>query len=85
MANNKKIMRCAFCGKTQDEVDRMLVGPNIYICNECVSLCYSLLEEDGFVDPEFKKMISKRPVVKAKEEHRLLKPKEIKEVLDQYV
>ena len=49
MANGKKVMRCAFCGKTQDEVDRMLIGPNIYICNECVELCYDLLREDGVV------------------------------------
>jgi endopeptidase Clp ATP-binding regulatory subunit (clpX) len=89
MANNKKIMRCAFCDKTQNEVDRMLVGPNTYICNECVMLCYSLLEEDGFV-PEVTttRPVSRRPstsTVKAKEHRELLRPREIKEILDEFV
>ncbi len=86
MANNRKIMRCAFCGKTQDEVDRMLVGPNIYICNECVSLCYSLLEEDGIVEPhEPRRVPAKRAVAKVKEDRKLPRPREIKDILDQYV
>ncbi len=85
MPNNRKVMRCAFCGKTQDEVERMLVGPNIYICNECVSLCYSLLEEDGVVEPQPHRAPAKRSQPRVKEERRLPKPREIKEVLDQYV
>ncbi len=86
MANNRKIMRCAFCGKTQDEVERMLVGPNIYICNECVSLCYSLLEQDGVVEPhESHRPAAKRATARIKEERKLPKPREIKDVLDQYV
>lgn len=83
MANGKKVMRCAFCGKTQDEVERMLVGPNVYICNECVSLCYSLLLEDGIVGEEAPAKQKKSQ--KAAGERRLLRPREIKEILDQYV
>ncbi len=86
MANGKKVMRCAFCGKTQDEVERMLVGPNVYICNECVSLCYSLLLEDGIVgDGPAAKQKKPQPQRQTRAEQRLLRPREIKEILDEYV
>ena len=87
MPTNKRVMRCAFCGKTQDQVERMLVGPNIYICNECVSLCYSLLEEDGIVPPASgQQRPSSKKISQAKpEEQHLLRPREIKAILDQYV
>ncbi len=86
MATNKRTMRCAFCGKTQDQVDRMLVGPNIFICNECVTLCYSLLEEDGLVPPVEPQRKPPRQSAQSKPgEQRLLRPREIKEILDQYV
>ena len=82
MANGKKVMRCAFCGKTQDEVDRMLIGPNIYICNECVELCYDLLREDGVVPAHDNHSHGRHESEGPKH---LPKPKEIKEYLDQYV
>ena len=82
MANGKKVMRCAFCGKTQDEVDRMLIGPNIYICNECVELCYDLLREDGVVPANDNHNHGRHESEGPKH---LPKPKEIKEFLDQYV
>ena len=45
--NDKKQIRCSFCGKTQGEVKRLLLGPaNVNICDECVDLCMSILEED---------------------------------------
>jgi len=81
MAGTKKVMRCAFCGKTQDQVDRMLVGPNVYICNECVELCYSLLHDDEYVPSNNKSLRSTDNFNNDK----LLKPKEIKEILDSYV
>jgi len=84
MANGKKVMRCAFCGKTQDEVDRMLIGPNIYICNECVELCYEILKEDGFV-PEADERHGTGQNFKATEKKPLPRPREIKEFLDAYV
>ena len=37
---NKPVVRCAFCGKTQDQVQRLIAGPGVYICNECVELCH---------------------------------------------
>ena len=80
MAGSKKVMRCAFCGKTQDQVDRMLVGPNVYICNECVELCYSLLHDD--YEPDTKGTVHQ---YSASNNEKLLKPKQIKEILDSYV
>ncbi len=72
-ADEKRMLRCSFCGKAQEHVGKLIAGPNIYICNECVDLCYDLLEEEGIEkkgnDGEFK----------------VPKPKEIKEFLDQYV
>lgn len=85
MAGSKKIMHCAFCGKTQNEVERMLVGPNIHICNECVMLCYSLLEEDGVAEPSNKNVNIKKNGSFVEQQHMLLRPKEIKNILDQYV
>jgi len=80
MAGSKKVMRCAFCGKTQDQVDRMLVGPNVYICNECVELCYSLLHDD--YEPDTKGTVHQ---YSDSNNEKLLKPKQIKEILDSYV
>jgi ATP-dependent Clp protease ATP-binding subunit ClpX len=67
-----KQLRCSFCGKTQDQVKRLIAGPNVYICNECVELCKEIIDEEiDFIDnEEFKK---------------LPKPAEIKSFLDQYV
>ena len=46
MANEKKDVRCSFCGRAQDEVKRLIAGPNAYICNECVGICAELIEEE---------------------------------------
>ena len=85
MANGKKVMRCAFCGKTQDQVDRMLVGPNVYICNECVELCYELLQDDGAVERTGHSHTGNTPALEAADGKSLPKPREIKEFLDTYV
>lgn len=76
--NNKEI-RCSFCGKTQDEVSRLIEGPGVYICDNCINFCNSLLFED---DEVAAKNSDKN---KEKEEKPLLKPKEIKAKLDEYV
>jgi ATP-dependent Clp protease ATP-binding subunit ClpX len=70
--HDDKQLRCSFCGKTQDQVKRLIAGPNVYICNECVELCKEIIDEeiDFIEDEEFKK---------------LPKPIEIKNYLDQYV
>ncbi len=84
MAGNKKSMRCAFCGKSDDQVERMLVGPNVYICNECVDLCYSILHDDD----DYRGLKENRfydPAAKNRNSEKNLAPREIKEILDQYV
>ncbi|WP_274970423.1 ATP-dependent Clp protease ATP-binding subunit ClpX [Lachnoanaerobaculum orale] len=76
MANKDKIC-CSFCGKTSDQVRRLLSGPNgVYICDECIELCSEILEEelDGVSD-----------YYDASNDINLLKPKEIKKFLDDYV
>lgn len=64
--------RCSFCGKSADEVDRLIAGPDAFICNECIELCSSIIERENFGQ-------SKNIDVE------LAKPIEIKEYLDQYV
>lgn len=70
--NNNKI-RCSFCGKTQDQVRRIVAGPGAYICNECVLLCQEIVSDDVIES------------VGTHGEIEIKRPKEIKEVLDQYV
>lgn len=71
-----KKLRCSFCGKSQDQVRKLIAGPNgAYICDECVDICAEIIEE------EFDDMDE----VAVQNEINLLKPKEIKEFLDQYV
>lgn len=71
----EKTVRCSFCGKTQDEVDRLIAGPGVYICDECVELCLDII--DGAPQD------TKRPA--KKQGKTLPKPLEIKEKLDEYV
>ena len=70
-----KLNRCSFCGKTQGQVKRILSGPNAYICNECVALCSTLLQEEMYDTTE---QIPEKP------EH-LPTPKQIKEYMDGYI
>ncbi|RQD56933.1 ATP-dependent Clp protease ATP-binding subunit ClpX [Desulfonatronovibrio magnus] len=76
MANKKKKpyvydLCCSFCAKSQDEVDRLIAGPDVYICNECVALCDEIIEQDH-VEEEHEGDV-------------LLPPSEIKNALDDYV
>ncbi len=66
-------LRCSFCGKNQDQVRRLIAGPQVYICNECVDLCSEIIEEE-FEDDDKLDDLANMPT-----------PKEIKEHLDQYV
>lgn len=78
MPNEKKDeIRCSFCGKTQDEVTRLVEGPGVYICDQCIEFCNALL----FDDEAGKKS---KPAKKDKD-FVLPKPQEIKAKLDQYV
>ena len=65
-------LRCSFCGKSRDEVRKLIAGPTVYICDECVNLCNDIIAEDW---EEAKEEISSK----------LRKPAEIKHHLDQYV
>ena len=40
-------VNCSFCGKAQEEVRKLVVGPNVYICNECITVCHDILAEEG--------------------------------------
>lgn len=79
MANkndDKRQFRCSFCGKTEDQVKRLIEGPGVYICNECVELCFDLFE-----DEEERNMYSSE----VKDISEIPKPKDIKNYLDDYI
>ena len=75
MSNQKDApLRCSFCGKTQDEVKKIIAGPGVYICDECIELCNDIMEEEW-----------QRERAMDDSEQVLLKPADIKDVLDNYV
>ena len=73
---------CSFCGKSQDEVMQLIAGPGVYICDECIEVCYTLLE--GEHDPHAAASRRKKSAAPA-EEVKLPTPAEIKAKLDEYV
>lgn len=76
-ADDYKTLKCSFCGKLQDQVSRMIAGPGVCICNECVELCQSVLLEENIA-----------PIKKRKSTQNLFelpKPMELKNYLDEYV
>lgn len=80
MPNNEDMeIRCSFCGKSQDEVTRLVEGPGVYICDRCIEFCSTLIFDDEM--PPAKKNRKKSQ----EKEFVLPKPQEIKEKLDQYV
>lgn len=68
---------CSFCGKTRREAERIIAGPGVYICDECIELCHSMIMPEGPVPKKGKKGKNENFVLPA--------PKEIKEKLDEYV
>ena len=70
--DEKRQLRCSFCGKPQDQVKKLIAGPDVYICDECVALCADIVDEDV----ETSSLIANGT---------LPKPKEIKKILDDYV
>ncbi|MGB3987763.1 MAG: ATP-dependent Clp protease ATP-binding subunit ClpX, partial [Firmicutes bacterium] len=64
--------KCSFCGKAQDQVKKLIAGPGVYICDECIELCNEIIEEELGEEADI-------------ELCNIPKPKEIKEILDQYV
>ncbi|MBQ1838175.1 MAG: ATP-dependent Clp protease ATP-binding subunit ClpX [Ruminococcus sp.] len=87
MANktNDKEIYCSFCGKPQDMVQRMIAGNGAYICDRCVDLCMNILEQSGEVERAVRKKDSLAPKDPDASLAELLKPKEIKAILDEYV
>ncbi|NLN63828.1 MAG: ATP-dependent Clp protease ATP-binding subunit ClpX [Clostridiaceae bacterium] len=69
----KKQLKCSFCGKTQEQVKRLIAGPGVYICDECIELCSEIIGEE-FEDSSVDIQMDEIP-----------KPAEIKSILDQYV
>ncbi len=71
---DKSLITCSFCRKTQDQVDKLIAGPNVYICNECVDLCCSIIESEPSTGRHSDFDVASLP-----------KPHEIKAKLDEYV
>ncbi len=70
--NEDRQLRCSFCGKAQDQVRRLIAGPNVYICNECIELCQEIIEEEFIESYDYD--VGEVPT-----------PSKIKETLDDYV
>ena len=71
--DDRKQLRCSFCNKTQDQVRKLIAGPGVYICDECIEICSEIIEEEFEGEPVINSDIN------------LLKPVEIKTFLDQHV
>ena len=72
--DDKNTPRCSFCGKAQNQVHKLIAGPDAFICNECIDLCNEIIDEEEIAMAE-----------EAEPTLELPKPVEIKAVLDQYV
>ncbi|MDR3599972.1 MAG: ATP-dependent Clp protease ATP-binding subunit ClpX [Desulfosporosinus sp.] len=70
--DDKNQLKCSFCGKTQEQVKKLVAGPGVYICDECIELCNEIIEEELTDDLGV-------------EIGDILKPKEIRSIIDQYV
>ena len=76
IGEDNKSVRCSFCGKHQDKVSRLIAGPGVYICDECIKLCMSILEDS---------QITEESAEIENGSHKLPKPAEIKKYLDEYI
>ena len=70
--NSDDVLRCSFCNKSQNEVRKLIAGPTVFICDECVGVCQDIIDEDQNYEPSGKNV-------------HLPKPPDIKAFLDQYV
>ncbi|HVS27597.1 MAG TPA: ATP-dependent Clp protease ATP-binding subunit ClpX [Burkholderiales bacterium] len=70
----EKLLYCSFCGKSQHEVRKLIAGPSVFVCNECIELCNDIIREEAHGEPGAKQGKSDLPV-----------PREIRKILDQYV
>lgn len=85
--NNDKDIYCSFCGKPQEMAGRLIAGNGVYICDQCIELCMNILRESDEIESEYdksgKSLKPDEPEIPPVTE--LLKPKEIKAILDEYV
>ena len=84
---NEKNLVCSFCGKRQDEVERMIIGPGVNICSECITLCHSLLDDNAKPDRQNASRPGRGVAGRSASQLSInvMTPAEIKEGLDQYV
>ena len=75
--DNPKNVRCSFCGKSQDSVKKIVAGPGVFICDECVDLCTSIIEAEKYEEDELGYTLN--------DLDKIPNPKEIKKILDDYV
>jgi ATP-dependent Clp protease ATP-binding subunit ClpX len=73
-ATGEKLLYCSFCGKSQHEVRKLIAGPSVFICDECIELCNDIIREEGTAEHSAKT-----------EKNKLPSPREIRSILDQYV
>ncbi len=73
-ASGEKLLYCSFCGKSQHEVRKLIAGPSVFICDECIELCNDIIREETQGDQAGKTPKSDLPV-----------PHEIRDILNQYV
>ena len=81
-------LKCSFCGKTQDQVKKLIAGPDVFICDECVELCNEILDEEFFEQKDKPKDKDDKESKKKKDEDEnkpIPKPHEIKAYLDQHI
>src|SRR5204862_298419 len=73
-SSGEKLLYCSFCGKSQHEVRKLIAGPSVFICDECIELCNDIIREEAATDKGGKGAKSDLPT-----------PREIRQILDQYV
>ena len=73
-ATGDKLLYCSFCGKSQHEVRKLIAGPSVFICDECIELCNDIIREEGATADASRTDKNKLPT-----------PHEIRQILDQYV
>lgn len=78
MAKSDKNIRCSFCGKSQSGVEKIIAGPGVFICNECIKVCTNIIDGEIYEDTEITYTLNE-------DKPKLPSPAEIKEILDSYV
>ena len=80
MANNDKNKKviCSFCGKSQDAVEKIVEGPGVYICDECIRVCNNIIDQSSYMSEDYERY-------ELAKDEKLPTPAEIKDILDQYV